>query len=104
MDKDQVVGHLFEETCPAVIITDNGLFVVKLTTGPPGHKMAQRAPGPDSKTTVLLPVPRVIMFLFVEFKYPTTRNYSLLMCRPYPLKDLTLFIGPLPTAKGFNGC
>lgn len=39
MDED--VGHLFEETCPAVIITDNGFFVVELTTGPPGHKIAQ---------------------------------------------------------------
>lgn len=43
MDKDQVIGRLFEETCPAVIITDNGFFVVQLTTGPPGHKMAQGA-------------------------------------------------------------
>jgi hypothetical protein len=48
-DKDRIVRYLFEVTCPAVIITDNGFFVVKLTTQPPGHKRLQGATGPDLK-------------------------------------------------------
>lgn len=80
------IGHLFEETCPAVIITDNGFFVVKLNN--PGHLGIKwpNEPRIRLKTTVL-PVFGVIMFLFVELKYPTNRNCALLMCWPHPLTN-----------------
>lgn len=37
--QDLVVCYLFEDTCPDVVINDNGFFVVKLTTQPPGRKV-----------------------------------------------------------------
>lgn len=74
---DEVVGHLFEETCPAVIITDNGFFVVELTTGPPGHKMAQ-----NNRVTSTSCYQVVIKFRFVELKYPTTMNYLFIIDVP----------------------
>lgn len=38
VDKE-IVQCLFEDTCPDVIITDNGVFVVKLPSQTPGHEI-----------------------------------------------------------------